>query len=272
MKLIRTELTVPGQQTGPSCLRSYLIDPAGADPGEKRPFVLLCPGGGYERRSDREGEPVALRFLGMGCHAGILDYSVAPNRFPTALYELSKAVLWLRSHGEEYGIDENRILICGFSAGGHLALSLGALWNHPFISETLSCAPGQIRPDGLILCYPVVTSGEHAHKGSVENLIGEDGALRDRISLEHQVGPHTPPVFLWHTWTDRSVPVENSLMLAAALRRSRVNTELHIYPRGIHGLALANEETARGDDRKKEPCCQSWIDLAQTWMHTLKFI
>ncbi|MDO4268296.1 MAG: alpha/beta hydrolase [Eubacteriales bacterium] len=264
-------ITVPGQQTGPAKLRLYLLDQLSFAPDRRRPVILILPGGGYERRSDRESEPIAMKFLAMGCHAAVLEYSVAPNCFPVALRELAGAISELRSRAEEYHINPRAIIPCGFSAGGHLAASLGAFWNRPEIygGGAGLLSPDQARPDGLILSYPVITSGPFCHKGSFERLLGgqaDDGTKRELVSLERQISPDFPPVFFWHTVTDSSVPVENSLLLASALKQNGVNFEMHIYPSGIHGVALGTEETAGIDHRALEPCCQSWISLVQSWL------
>jgi len=162
-------------------------------------------------------------------------------------------------------------------------LSLGVHWDKEWLSGSLGLTPEQIRPNGLILCYPVVTAGEGCHRGSVERLLWgqmlteeeqmipergteEKEMLRELISLEKQVGSHTPPVFLWHTVTDQTVPVRNALILAEALIKSGVSLELHLYPVGRHGLALATEETADGQESNIEPQCQSWIVLAEKWL------
>lgn len=259
-------LDVPGQQEGPAKLTAYLLDVISVAPKKQRPAVIVVPGGGYQRRSDREKEPVAMQFLAMGYHAFVLDYSVAPHRFPVALTELALAVAVIRDHAKEWHVDPAGILVCGFSAGGHLACSLGTFWNDPVSYEGIGRTAGQVRPDGLILCYPVITSGEFKHPGSIEMLAGE--AAVDKVSLERHVTSSMPPVFLWHTLTDGTVPVENSLLLAAAMRRSGVSFELHIFPSGCHGLSLANEETGGDQERYTEPCCQSWISLVKSWIET----
>lgn len=298
MKYEKTELSVPGQKTGPAVLTLYLLDALSVAPEKKRPLVIVLPGGGYNRRSDREREPVVMQFLAMGCHAAVLDYSVAPNRFPVALREAALAVAEIRGHAPEYHVDENAILVCGFSAGGHLACSVGTFWNRPvmgeMISETVGKTQGQIRPNGLILCYPVVTAGEFRHQGSFDDLLGTgwetrsvkgagtntktnagtnagtnaegDTLLSRLVSLELQAGEGMPPVFLWHTVTDETVPVENSLLLAGALRRAGADFEMHLYPTGRHGLSLATEETAGNRERSVEPCCQTWISLVKSWI------
>lgn len=270
MKCETWSVAVPGQLTGAALVTGWRLDEISVSPGKKRPAVLILPGGGYQCRSDREGEPVAIRFLAMGCHAFILNYSVSPNRFPTALWEAAQTIADIRRQAGQWNIDPEKILVCGFSAGGHLAGCTGTFWNQPLVGEAIGQSPRQIRPDGLILCYPVVTAGEFCHAGSFHNLLGEEQneAQLNQVSLENQVRPDMPPVFLWHTVTDTSVPVENSLLLAGAMRRAGVNFELHIYPAGRHGLSLANEETGGEDESLVVPCCQSWISLVESWIET----
>lgn len=255
-------------------LSCYIRENIGAQKEKKRTAVIICPGGGYQWCSDREAEPVAMEFLNMGCQAFVLNYSVAPNRMPVSLMELARAVELVRSRGAEWHIDENDILVCGFSAGGHLAASLGVYWKEEWLAERLGVSGEAIRPNGLILTYPVITGGEYAHEGSVKSLMGEayingpEGEkYREIFSLEKHVGPHVPPVFLWHSFMDQSVPAENSLLFAWALRKSGVNTEFHMFQKGAHGVSLANEETqVPGADEMIEPCCQQWIPLVRTWL------
>ena len=140
-----------------------------------RPLILLCPGGGYTRTSDREAEPMALKFLAMGYHAAVLRYSCAPAEYPTSLKELAYSIKFLREHAKEWHIDPHKIVVEGCSAGGHLAASLGVFWDEDFLAESQGLSASEhelLRPDGLLLCYPVITSGEFAHRGSFENLLG----------------------------------------------------------------------------------------------------
>ncbi len=154
------------------------------------------------------------------------------------------------------------MIVCGFSAGGHLSASLGVFWDREFVWEALGLTGEKVRPDGLILAYPVISSGEFAHRGSFEHLTGRSGETKgeELLSLERQAGPQTPPVFMWHTAADGTVPVENSLLFAMALRKAGVSLELHIFPEGRHGLALASEETAKDMDDGRGtyvvPACQ----------------
>lgn len=249
---------------------AYLLDW-----GEKpkvRPAVVICPGGGYHNLSPREGEPIAMQFLSMGYHAFVLRYRVAPTCFPTSLQELALLMAQIRRHSREWNVDPDRIAVAGFSAGGHLACSLGTFWNREFVCGPLGVKAEEIRPDGMILSYPVITSGQWAHANSFIHLLGEDAENEEKrrlVSLEFQVGPHTPKTFLWHTAADEIVPVQNSLLLADALVRNHVSLELHIYPEGPHGLSLATEDTSVGLGERIEPWCQSWISLAGEWMKHL---
>ena len=235
----------------------------------KHPTVVICPGGGYAMTSDREAEPIALRFAAAGCNAVVVRYSCVPARFPAALFELSYAVAKVRENAQEWNVDTDRIAVCGFSAGGHLAASFSTLWNRDFVKEYFDYQGGENKPNGMILGYPVITSGEHAHGGSIENLLGEktaDPILLELVSAEKQVSSDTPPAFIWHTFDDACVPVENSSVLAQALAKEKISTELHIYPKGPHGLALASRETG---DFAVVPECQNWIDMAIRWLKNL---
>lgn len=273
MKYEKINMAVDGQKAGEAQLTIHLLDPISVSPEKKRPMVIVVPGGGYERCSDRESEPVAMKFLAMGCHACILDYSVSPNRFPVALRELALAIATIRDHAEEWYVDEESVLVCGFSAGGHLACSMGAFWNRPVSYEGIGRSAREVRPDGLILCYPVITSGEDCHPGSFEALLGKETwpEIRKAVSLEQHVTEQMPPVFLWHTVTDDTVPVENSLLLATALQKKHVNFEMHLYPSGCHGLSLASEETAGSRKYYLEPGCQSWISLVKSWIENQRW-
>ena len=216
---------------------------------------------------------LALQYNAMGCHAVVLKYSVAPATYPTALLEMAYTVLLLRNKAEEWHIDTGKIIVEGSSAGGHLAASYGMFWSENMITDKLGLTSTEkevLRPNGMILNYPVITSGEHAHKESFQMLLGERlEELKGKMSLENQVNQDTPPAFLWHTFEDGCVPVENSLLLVGALRKQGIPTEFHMYPRGGHGLSLANELTVTPAGNEIEPACQSWIGLVKTWIQNL---
>lgn len=253
---------------------TYIIDNSPSiDPDRKRPMIVICPGGGYVHTSDREAEPVAIQLLSRGFHASVLRYSVEPAVFPHSLCQLARAIGLIRENAENWNVDPNKIIVMGFSAGGHLAASLGVFWDKEFIKEQLPYSKEQIQPNGLILSYPVISSGPHAHDGSFRALLGnqsEDETLRQFVSLEHQVSNETPPTFLWHTASDMAVPVENSMLFAQSLLKHKIPLELHIFPGGVHGLSLGTRESQfKGRDDHIQPAVENWIDMASRWVNGL---
>ena len=233
----------------------------------RRPAVVICPGGGYGYTSAREGDPIARRFLAAGYNAFVLWYDVMTLPFPSHLLTAAKAVATVRDNADEWFTDPQNITIAGFSAGGHLAGSLGVLWNRDYVKDTLGYHNAEHRPNGMILSYPVITSGEYAHRGSFEKLLLDrySDELLEETSLEKQVSPDTVPAFIWHTFEDTCVPVENSLMMASAMRKHGVPVELHIFPRGGHGLSLVTPEVGGGPAE-----CAVWTDMAVRWINNLK--
>ncbi|SFR63690.1 alpha/beta hydrolase [Anaeromicropila populeti] len=236
-----------------------------------RPAIVICPGGGYEYRSEREAEAIALQFTAMGYHVFIVQYSVKPDVYPAPQLDLAKAVSIIREHAQEWHVEKDKIVLCGFSAGGHLAGSLGTLWKEPWLSAALSVQPEDIQPNGLILCYPVISSGIYAHKGSFQALLGEKAEEnKEFLSLEKRVTKDTPRTFIWHTLTDGAVPVQNSILFMEACIESQVPVEFHMFPEGGHGLALANEETSILEGREDIlTACQMWIPLVRNWLKEL---
>lgn len=220
------------------------------DANRQHPAMLIFPGGGYRFTSAREGEPLALACLGHGYSAFILHYSVAPNaQYPTQLREAEAALRYIRQHATQWNIHPQQIAVMGFSAGGHLAGNLATA--------------GEVRPNGAVLCYPVITAEEYAHRDSFVAL-GKD------ISLEKCVDDKTPPTFLWHTADDGLVPVENSLLMAAALRKQGIPFELHIFQNGPHGLSLCNQQTAApGANDFRNSHAEHWFRLCIEWCNQL---
>lgn len=204
----------------------------------RRPAVLILPGGAYRWTSPREAEPVALRFLAVGYVPFVLDYSCAPCSFPTALREAAMAMRHIRDHARDFEVNPHMVAAMGFSAGGHLCGTLGTMFDCPEVADI--AAPQCIRPDVLALCYPVAVSWGNTHEESFENLSGGNRELRSRLSLDRLVRPDMPPVFLWHTRDDQSVPVRNSLVLASALEQAGVDFAMHVYRHGQHGLSTAD--------------------------------
>lgn len=236
---------------------------------KQRPAVVVCPGGGYDFTSEREAVQVAMRFAAYGVQAFILYYN-CKTPFPTNLCELAAAVAYVRTHADDYDIDASRIAVCGFSAGAHLAGSLAVHWNGARIRAAFD-DPAICRPNAQILCYPVITAGKYAHRGSIVNLVGEqdgcqyDNPRADEVSLEKQVSADTPPCFLWHTSDDDCVPVQNSLLYLAALAEQGIPFESHIYPHGAHGLSLCDETAAMGEWHMN-PVCAQWFLHCIAWI------
>ncbi len=238
-----------------------------------RKAMLICPGGGYDFTSDREAEPIAKFFMAAGLNCFVLRYSVREKSADSApLIQSAMAIKHIRENAEEYNIAPNKVFAIGFSAGGHLAASCGVLWDLPEVTEALGDSPSGIgRPNGMILSYPVITTDKkYTHEGTALNVCGSrepDEKQRDKYSIEKHIDSTTPPTFIWHTFDDNCVPVENSLLLANALRKNQVPFELHIYPYGNHGLSLATEETSSGWPDNINPHVQSWATLALKWLN-----
>ncbi len=213
--------------------------PAKVSASRRRPAVLLLPGGAYRWNSEREGGPVALRFAARGWAAFVLEYSCAPFAFPTALREAALAMRWVRENAWDMEVDPRKVAAVGFSAGGHLCGTLGTLWDGAEVADLGE--PALLRPDALGLCYPVAVSWGNTHEESFENISAGDRAIRARLSLDRLVRPDMPPVFLWHTRDDGSVPCRNSIVLAQALDEAGVDFTFHLYRHGQHGLSTADE-------------------------------
>lgn len=235
-------------------------------PDRIRPAMLVIGGGGYGYVSGREKEPIALAYMDMGFHAFVLDYSVEPVRFPTQLIEACMAMLYIRESESNYNIDNDHVCAIGFSAGGHLCGMLATMYNAKEVVEVLGDNAKLCRPDGVILSYPVITSGEFAHKGSFEKLTGCDAQLTKDLSLEFKVTADTPPAFIWSTNEDKGVPCENSILMALAYRKAGVPMELHIFEPGCHGLSTCDDEVYT-----PESTVRQWIKLSKVWLKNRGF-
>ncbi|MDY6367910.1 MAG: alpha/beta hydrolase [Clostridia bacterium] len=233
-----------------------------------RPAMLVLAGGGYSFTSSREKECVALRYVAEGFAAFTLDYSVAPIRFPAQLIEGAMAMAYIRENTQKLRVIEDKVAVIGFSAGGHLAGMLGTMFNRAEIKTALGQKATLVRPDAMILAYPVITGGEKAHGGSFYNLFGgDDYDMRAELSIEKNVTANSSPAFIWTTMDDDHVPSENSLLMATALKAADVPFELHMFESGHHGLSLATEET--GSVNK---AVQKWFALSVTWLTARGFV
>ncbi len=264
-------------------------------PGKKRPVMVIAPGGGYLFTSDREAEPIAMKFLSLGFHAVVLRYTTGDKEGTVtgicklALKELAYTVRCLRQNSDQWYIDKNKIAVCGFSAGAHLASSLGVHWHEKELSASLpvkQASAEEIKPNALILGYGLL---DYQVMKEIAMKEADNEALKDKLaymrtvnramtgteelsedvikefSPSFWVSEKTPPAFLWHTAKDNLVFSENSLRFALALAKHKVPYELHVFQDGGHGLALANDVTANSADQINEDC-EIWFELAAKWL------
>ncbi len=238
----------------------------------KRPTLLICPGGGYGMCSQRESEPIALAFAPFGMNAFILNYSVAPNKFPTQIREVAAAMELLYENQDEWHVDTEKITIIGFSAGGHLAAHYSTSFDIPEVREVF---PQSKSVNGSILSYPVIIADKGiCHEGSFRNLTGEyplSDKKFNRFSLDKCVSEKTPPAFIWHTSADNCVPVESSLYYANALAKYKIPYELHIYPYGNHGGSTFDHQT-QDNPNEISKYNSRWVEEAGKWLKLMNLL
>ena len=227
--------------------------------------LVICPGGGYAHLAPHEGEGFAIWLSEHGVTCFVLKYRLGLNgyRHPAMLNDAARAVRWVRANAAEYKIDVHRVGIMGSSAGGHLA---STLMTHFDAGDTNSPDPIErqdSRPDLGVLCYPVITMGEFAHQGSKQYLLGTNPPpspeLVKLLSNELQVTTNTPPCFIWTTFEDKTVPMENTLMFAAALRKNHVPFDLHVYQKGGHGMGLGDKKHPSNPAHPWAADCLFWL-------------
>jgi acetyl esterase/lipase len=255
----------PGAKgTAPEDIPSIQLYPAPADKASGA-AIIVCPGGGYAHLASHEGHDIAVWLNSVGVTAVVLKYRLGPKYHnPAMLQDAQRAIRTTRAKAAEWKIDPNRVGIMGFSAGGHLSSTAATHFDAGDANAKDPIDRMSSRPDVAILCYPVITlTDPYAHAGSRKNLLGDNPPkeLVDSLSNEKQVTDKTPPAFLFHTEDDKGVPVENSLMFAAALRKAKVPYEIHIYQTGRHGVGLA----------KDNPALSSWPKLLENWLRARGF-
>lgn len=222
--------------------------------------IVILPGGGYAHLAEvKEGSDVAKWLNSLGISAFVVKYRLGMRYHqPNQLLDAARALRTVRARAKEWNLDANRIGILGFSAGGHLASTLGTHFDAGKSDAKDEIERVSSRPDLMVLLYPVITMGEFTHAGSKMNLLGDNptAELVKLYSNELQVTKETPPTFLLHTMTDSTVPVENSLMFASALRKAGVPFEFHIYEQGPHGFGLA----------PTNPILATWTERCADWL------
>lgn len=225
--------------------------------------VVVCPGGGYGMLAmDHEGKQVAEWLNGLGATAFVLKYRLGPRyHHPVEMEDGLRAMRFVRFHAADYGIAPDRIGIWGFSAGGHLASTVGTHFDGGNSTANDPIDRVGSRPDFMVLAYPVISfTTPYLHAGSMRNLLGDnpDPQLVRNLSNELQVTAETPPTFLFHTTSDDGVPVENSVLFYEALRENHVPAEMHLFEQGHHGVGLA----------QKDPALSHWPELLAQWFRT----
>lgn len=238
------EYTYPAAYGFVPNLRVYMHDD-----NAQRPAMVVVPGGGYCMVVHTEGEIVAEEFFKRGMNVFVLTYTTdittsAPLKMQPSS-DLSRAIRHIRSNYKKYNIIPEKLTVCGFSAGAHVCGTL-AVHYEDIVDVKYNVSN---RPDAVILCYPVITTGPLTHEYSVISLLGRDASEEELLyfSLEKQVSDKTPPVFLWQTVEDDLVPVENSMMMAQALKEKGIPYAYYAFPHGRHGLSAANDKMRKGD-------------------------
>lgn len=262
-------------------LKTYILDKTDDPKTLKRTFFLVVPGGGYNHYGMHEQETIALKLNSLGFSAAIIYYSLKPVKFPEPLLDTAEAVAFIRKNADSWFIDKDKIVLIGFSAGGHAAASLGAYWDSPLIKNLTALKAEDIKPNALVLSYPVITADENfCHRGSIECLLGnlsekekenltaltESKTIRDVISIEKHITKDFPPPFIWHTLTDETVPAENTILLISALKKNGIDFEYHLFSRGRHGLALSSPVSANAEGTNVEKECEVWPELMLNWL------
>lgn len=263
---------LPKEEGASGYLTVYSRTPSKEIGAKKRPAMLVIPGGGYTMVSDREGEPVAIRFLVEGYCAFVLTYTTHAA-YPVPLIEAGMAMAYIREHAEEYCVDGEKVAAVGFSAGGHLTGMLATMYGEKEVKDALGERAALVRPDAAIFSYPVVTTEDAFTHGTTKQIISGNGAIPpEKVSIEKRVTSDSVPAFIWHTFEDDCVPVENSLLLACAYKKAGVPFALHIFEKGWHGLSLSNAEVNNQTpaDLALAPVGK-WVELALDWLQARGF-
>lgn len=229
--------------------------------------VVIFPGGGYHIRAPHEGKGYAEYLNTLGIDAFVCEYRVTPNFYPLPLLDARRAVQYVRANAEKFGINPKKIGVMGSSAGGHLAATLCTvfdIYDNVLLNKDKTDEVDFI-PNFQILCYPVISLKDFGHQRSKNNLLGDksnDEELVYRLSAHNSVNKKTPKAFIWHTFDDNIVNVNNSLSYAQALKKFSIDCELHIFPNGSHGLGLAQHDNSVGQ----------WSALLKNWLAHFELI
>ncbi len=261
---------VPREGREGGYLTVYVRDQMTEIKAKRRPAMLVIPGGGYEMVSEREGEPIAMRYLNAGFACFLLKYTVR-TAYPVPLVEAGMAMAYVRLNADRYGVDPSHVAAVGFSAGGHLTGMLATLFGERCLIGALGEHAKLVRPDAVVLSYAVFTTAQKTHGGSAQTISGGDAELCKALSLETRVSEQSSPAFIWHTFEDDCVPVENALIAAKAYREHNVPFELHIFEKGRHGLSTVDREVFDFDPEEGIARNAAWIELSLSFLKARGF-
>lgn len=256
---------------------------------DNKPAVIISPGGAFLGITEKEAEPVALRFVTSGYQAFVLNYSIGGMAlFPQPFIDAAKAVLMVRENAGKWGINPDQISLCGFSTGGYVSAFLGSIWHEKYLSDALNVQNFLLKPNALILGYPLLDMHRLREKNleapekkimmemvfsAAYGTSHPDTESMQRWDIEGRITSSMPPTFLWVTQEDEYVDMEGAVDFMRALDRHRIPCEFHAFQKGIHGMSLGDQPLGYSDKRVKEfGNAPKWMDLALSWLKYLQSI
>lgn len=254
----------------------------------KRPAVIICPGGAYIGITEKEAEPVALRFLSSGYQVFVLKYSIGTQigKFPAPFIDIAKSMTIVRKNAKQWGVDKDKVSLCGFSTGGHAATILSATWQEEYLATAIDADNYWFKPNALILGYPLLDMYQFKQNNlkksfemqsllemmfaSIYGTLQPSDEILNKWSYKNKVTSNMPATFLWTTSQDKIINVEQSLNFIKILALNKIPYEFHVFEKGDHGLSLADETVGyQESDIKRHINVHKWVDLALNWMKNL---
>ena len=253
-----------------------------------RPAMIICPGGAYIGITEKETEPVALRFLSAGYQSFVLKYSIGADmaRFPAPFIDAAKAVMIVRENARRWCIDPDKICLCGFSTGGQVAAILAATWQEDYLSKALGVDNQLFKPNALLLGYPLLDMYQFKIKNLEKSTemktllemifstaygsLNPSKQIMEEWNCKNRITSYMPPTYLWTTSEDAFVDVEESLDFIRALSANKIPYEFHIFEKGAHGLSLGDQTVGYSEDEmRKKGNTHKWIELALNWLKSI---
>jgi len=268
-------------------LTAYLQDaPFDNQISSNRPAIIICPGGAYLGYTEKEAEPVALKFVSEGYQAFVLKYSIGDiARFPAPFIDAARAIMMVRRNGKRWGIDTDKICLCGFSTGGHVAAIFSATWQDDYLGKALNAENELFKPNALLLGYPLLDMHQFVANNQdksqemktllemmLSSIYGTATPMKSTMEewdVKNKITTMYPPTFLWTTAEDSFVGVNDSMNLIKELSACKIPYEFHIFEKGSHGLSLGNQTIGYSeDDVKRHGNTHRWVELAINWLGT----